>query len=86
MEIQLDGVQKMSKPLVRKFLGGQFKFIGRNDEYKDPSGSTKQYEMTKVMLVIGGQKQAFEIPKEAFDSLVEFLTEPEIQQKLKDWI
>ena len=75
----------MTKPLVIKFLGGSLRIIGRNDEYKDPSGSIKQYEKSKIMLAVGGQKQSFEIPKDAYDCLRAALAEQEVQQKLQDW-
>jgi len=75
----------MTKPLVVPYLGGSIKIVQKGDEYKDPSGSVKQYEKAKIMIAHGGAKQAFELPKEAWDTITEKLHDPDVQKKLQDW-
>ena len=80
----------MSKPLVKivnsSTIAAQIKFVAKGDEYKDLNGGTHIYEKSKVMVAIAGSPKPIEIPKEIFDALQDFLGEPEIQQKLKDWV
>jgi hypothetical protein len=76
----------MTKPLIKKFLGGTFKFVAKGDSYKNPEGHEVLYENSKVVLNTAGVKIPAEISKEAWLALVKFMQDDEVSLKLKDWV
>jgi hypothetical protein len=75
----------MSKPIVRKIMGGSLKFCAPGDVYVF-DGKEQRYEKTKAVFAIAGVKGAVEIPKDVFEAITKFLADPDVKLKMRDWV